>query len=647
LPDKCLPLPPAGGTTHGKGANFPGVNFNRFSHELMQDEFASEAAPLPSDALRESEAKFRAIANLVPDLLWRNDTQGSTRWYNQRWYDYTGQTPAESLYNGWLLVIHPDDQAQSFHTFQLAVSTGQSLRQEHRIRSVSGEYRWFQVTAEPIYDDQGRISHWYGAATDIHERKVAELATQERRDLLQSIFDMSLFAMSMLQAVRDEQGEVQDFKILLTNKELEQQTGRADLVGKYYAAEYPGIRQVGLFDLLLLTLASGQPTALEYHYDHEGLNRWFSCQFIKLNDGIIATNLDITERKLAEQERTLNLRLLEQSEKIAELGNWDYELATGTFRWSAGMYRLFGLAPGTPVSPTIYLDFVVAEDRPIAERLVRHLREGSAGFEKILRLQVGEHLKTLRLKAVMFYDDQGQPARMLGVDLDISELKRLEADNLRLRLGQQQARVAAVLTAQEEERRRMAESPHNGIGQLLFAAKLQLGQLTVAPEFAATKREADRLLSEAIQQARTISHELTPVIIAEVGLAKAIREICRNFDSPALRWQCIVHLDEEHLVPELLQVALYRLAQELAQNVMKHAQASYAIIEVDTIPGWIVLRVEDNGRGFEAGATTTGIGLKTLRDRVTLLDGLVYIEATLGKGSQVQVRLPLPSLLLA
>jgi signal transduction histidine kinase len=256
-------------------------------------------------------------------------------------------------------------------------------------------------------------------------------------------------------------------------------------------------------------------------------------------------------------------------------------------------------------------------------------------------------LKTLRLKAVMFYDDQGQPARMLGVDLDISELKRLEADNLRLRLGQQQARVAAVLTAQEEERRRMAESLHNGIGQLLFAAKLQLGQLTVAPEFAATKREADRLLSEAIQQARTISHELTPVIIAEVGLAKAIREICRNFDSPALRWQCIVHLDEDHLVPELLQVALYRLAQELAQNVMKHAQASYAILEVDTIPGWIVLRVEDNGRGFEAGAVTTGIGLKTLRDRVTLLDGLVYIEATLGKGSQVQVRLPLPTLLLA
>lgn len=614
----------------------------------MQDEFTSEAALLSaSDALRESEAKFRAIANLVPDLLWRNDTQGIITWYNQRWFDYTGQTPAEALDKGWVQVIHPDDQARSFHTFESAIFAGQSLRQEHRIRSVSGEYRWFQIAAEPIYDGQGRISHWYGTATDIHEHKVAELATQERRDLLQSMFDMSLFAMSVLQAVRDEQGSIQDFRILLTNKELERQTGRTDLVGKYYAAEYPGIRQVGLFDLMLQTLANGQPTDLEYYYGHEDLNRWYSCQFVKLDDGVVATNLDITERKLAEQERTLNLRLLEQSEKVAELGNWDYELATGVFRWSAGMYRLFGLAPGTPVSPTTYLDFVVEEDRPIAERLVRHLREGSAGFEKTLRLQVGEQLKTLHLKAMMLYDEQGQPARMLGVDLDISELKRLEADNLLLRLGQQQARVAAVLTAQEEERRRMAESLHNGIGQLLFAAKLQLSQLTVVPEFATTKREAERLLSEAIQQARTISHELTPIIIAEVGLAKAIRGICQNFNSPALRWQCMVHLDEEHSIPELLQVALYRLAQELAQNVMKHAQASYASIEVDTLPGWVVLRVEDNGRGFEVEAKTTGIGLKTLRDRVALLDGIVYLEATPGKGSQVQVRLPLPTLVLA
>jgi PAS domain S-box-containing protein len=95
----------------------------------MQGEFTSEASLLlASDALRESEAKFRAIANLVPDLLWRNDTQGLTTWYNQRWFDYTGQTPAEAFDKGWLRAVHPNDQAQSFRTFESAVFAGQSLR---------------------------------------------------------------------------------------------------------------------------------------------------------------------------------------------------------------------------------------------------------------------------------------------------------------------------------------------------------------------------------------------------------------------------------------------------------------------------------------------------------------------------------------
>lgn len=611
----------------------------------MQDEASPE--PTKATALRESETKFRAIADLVPDLLWRNDAQANTTWYNQRWLDYTGQTLAEATGDGWLRALHPDDRAQSFRNFQAAVAGGYPLRQEHRLCSASGEYRWFQIRAEPVRDAQGRISEWFGAATDIHAHKTAWLADQEQHELLQSMFDTSLIAMSLLKAVRDERGAVQDFEIRLTNKELERQTGRTDLVGKLYGAEYPGIRQTGLFGLMLHALESGQPTGTEYYYDHEGFNRWFACRFVKRDDGLVATNLDISERKRAEHERTLNLRLLEQSEEIAELGNWDYELATGTFRWSPGMYRLFGLAPGAPVSPQTYVDFVVAEDRPVAERLVRHLREGSTSFEKTLRIRVGEHVKTLHIKAIMLYNEQGQPVRMLGVDLDISELKRLEADNLHLRLSQQQVRIEAVMEAQEEERRRIAESLHNGLGQLLYATKLLFNQLTVAPESAAAQREAARLLSEAIQQARTLSHEITPGVIAEVGLKAAISDICQHLNSPALRWQCLVHLDDEHPLPQLLQVALYRLAQELAQNVVKHAQASYATIEVGTLPGWAVLNVSDNGRGFEVATASAGIGLKSLRDRVALLGGLAHIDAEPGQGSQVQVRLPLPTSFLA
>jgi signal transduction histidine kinase len=281
--------------------------------------------------------------------------------------------------------------------------------------------------------------------------------------------------------------------------------------------------------------------------------------------------------------------------------------------------------------------------------LVRRLAAGSGDFEETLRLRVGNQVKTVRMKAMVFHDAQNQAVRVLGVDLDISELQRLEQDNLHLRLRQQQALFEAVQTAQEAERKRIAESLHNGIGQILYATKLRLDRLHAPllgtdPALAAARREADQLLSEAIRQTRALSHELVPMVLEEFGLAAALRDTCRKMSSPQLRLRCLVQLDKEvaPLAPTM-QMALYRMAQELAQNIVKHARgATEASIELETMPGWVLLRAEDDGPGF-GPANTPGLGLRSIRDRVALLGGQVEIgSATIG-GAYVRIRIPLSS----
>ncbi|MGG6293349.1 PAS domain S-box protein [Leptolyngbya sp. AN02str] len=131
------------------------------------------------EAAREAAADFQAIANLVPDLLWRNDASGHSSWFNQRWLDYTGQTMEEAQGYGWLAAIHPDDQAESLAKFQAAVEQCAPLRDQHRIRGTDGNYRWFLIQAEPALDTDGRITQWFGAASDIHDQQVAILALQE------------------------------------------------------------------------------------------------------------------------------------------------------------------------------------------------------------------------------------------------------------------------------------------------------------------------------------------------------------------------------------------------------------------------------------------------------------------------------------
>ncbi|MEZ4448104.1 MAG: PAS domain S-box protein [Nannocystaceae bacterium] len=136
------------------------------------------------ERLRESELRLRAIADLVPDLLWSNDARGVTDWYNQRWCEYTGQSFDEACDFGWLAAIHPGDREASLDRFTRAIETGAPLRHEHRILGVDGEYRWFLVQARPLRDRHGAIQRWFGAATDIDEmRRAQEVLRRSHEDL--------------------------------------------------------------------------------------------------------------------------------------------------------------------------------------------------------------------------------------------------------------------------------------------------------------------------------------------------------------------------------------------------------------------------------------------------------------------------------
>lgn len=132
------------------------------------------------EAVRFSETRFSAMANLVPDLLWASEPDGLTTWYNQRWLGYTGQTFEQATGWGWTDRVHPEDREASTRRYQEAVAAGVPLRQEHRLRRHDGEYRWFLVTAFPLKDERGQVINIYGAATDIHVLRTLNTTLEEQ-----------------------------------------------------------------------------------------------------------------------------------------------------------------------------------------------------------------------------------------------------------------------------------------------------------------------------------------------------------------------------------------------------------------------------------------------------------------------------------
>jgi PAS domain S-box-containing protein len=133
-------------------------------------------------ALRESEERFRAIANSIDQLIWATRPDGYHDYYNQRWYDYTGVPEGTTDGEGWNGMFHPDDQEQAWKVWRHCLETGEPYHIEYRLRHRSGEYRWVLGRAQPVRDEQGQIVRWYGTCTDIHDLKMAQDELRESRE---------------------------------------------------------------------------------------------------------------------------------------------------------------------------------------------------------------------------------------------------------------------------------------------------------------------------------------------------------------------------------------------------------------------------------------------------------------------------------
>jgi PAS domain S-box-containing protein len=132
-------------------------------------------------ALRESEAQFRLMADAVPQIVWLTDAEGRVEFFNKQWFDYIGlRDVPPSAGDVAANYVHPDDQAATMAAFTEAQRTGTTYCVEHRIRSASGDYRWFLVRGEPHRDSEtGEVVRWFGSSVDIHDRKVTEEALRD------------------------------------------------------------------------------------------------------------------------------------------------------------------------------------------------------------------------------------------------------------------------------------------------------------------------------------------------------------------------------------------------------------------------------------------------------------------------------------
>jgi PAS domain S-box-containing protein len=139
------------------------------------------------EALRQSEERFRTLADNISQLAWMADEKGWISWYNKRWFDYTGTTFEEMQGWGWTKMHHPDHIDRVMKSIQFTLDNGVRWEEIFPLKDKNGKYRWFLTRAIPIKDSKGKIIRWFGTNTDITEQRESEIQLKTARDLFENI----------------------------------------------------------------------------------------------------------------------------------------------------------------------------------------------------------------------------------------------------------------------------------------------------------------------------------------------------------------------------------------------------------------------------------------------------------------------------
>ncbi len=362
----------------------------------------------------------------------------------------------------------------------------------------------------------------------------------------------------------------------------------------------------------------------------------------------------IIYRKKMEETLRLSETRLAEAQRIAHLGNWDWDIVNNRLWWSDEIYRIFGLKPREfGANYEAFLRSVHPDDVAFVEEKVNAALRDKKPYSVSHRIVLPDGSERfVHGQARLIFNKDGKAIRMIGTVQDITELRKAE-EALHESESELRHLYSRLISAQEEERKRISMELHDEMGQALTSILINLSAIHKGMASQTPPRVKERLAEARLQaektldQMRDLSLRLWPSLLDDLGLVPALRWYVNGYTR---RLDIEVQLStvglEDRLSPEV-EVVLYRIVQEALTNIAKHAGAGRVWIRLERTNKGVTASIEDDGRGFDEKkalgprAAEAGVGIMGIRERVASLGGTLRIESSPGHGTRLSVKIPL------
>jgi PAS domain S-box-containing protein len=396
------------------------------------------------------------------------------------------------------------------------------------------------------------------------------------------------------------------------------------------------------------TRAVEQRVFVRFEAFYEPARRWYEYRCYPTEGGLTVQFYDATERKQAEGTLRRRSQMLEAFflHTISPLAFLDRDF--NFVRVNEAFAQGDGKNPDFFVGKNLFTVYPPDGNRAIFEQVVQTKQPYRASavpsvFPHAPQRERGATYWDWWLTPLL--DERGEVQFLVWSLEDVTE-QRNAMQELRERARQLQQLSLELSEAEDRERKRLAEILHDDLQQILAAAKFHIGLLGSQVKSEAERREmteqVKQMLTDAIDKSRSLSHELNPPGLSHNDLYEAFAWLASEVRT---RHGLLVHRDtcpRVELSSEPLKAILYRAAQEMLFNVIKHAHVKEARLRLCRHGGRVYLSVADRGRGFDLQrlGRTGGLGLVRLRERVELLGGRMKIKSAPGRGSIFVVAVP-------